>query len=98
MAATSPDRSRKKPADAACAPEGATYVATGTFDCRIAELIARLQPANLDLAVRIAGIPEEVRGFDTVKDAAMDAAMAKAAELLAVLRDTAVAANAGVRS
>ena len=42
IAATSPARSRKNPADAACAPEGETKVATGTCDARIAVVISRV--------------------------------------------------------
>ena len=43
IAATSPARSRKNPAEAAWAPEGATKVATGTFDARIAVVISRVE-------------------------------------------------------
>ena len=43
IAATSPAISRKKPADAAWAPDGATKVATGTFDARIAEVMSRVE-------------------------------------------------------
>ena len=43
MAATSPARRRKNPAEAADAPEGETYVTTGIFDCRIVEAISRVE-------------------------------------------------------
>ncbi len=46
IAATSPDRRRKNPADAAWAPAGATNVATGTFESRIAELISRVEASR----------------------------------------------------
>ena len=42
IAATSPARRRKNPADAAEAPEGETYVTTGTFEARIVEAITRV--------------------------------------------------------
>ena len=42
IAATSPARSRKKPAEAAWDPDGETYVTTGTLDWSIAEVISRV--------------------------------------------------------
>jgi indolepyruvate ferredoxin oxidoreductase len=45
-----------------------------------------LPPANHELAVEIAGIPEYVRGFDSVKDEQLAAAREKEANLLAEFR------------
>ncbi len=42
IAAQSPERRMKKPADAARAPDGATNVATGTFELTIAVVISRI--------------------------------------------------------
>ncbi len=54
------------------------------------ELLRGLTPANRDLAVQIAAIPEYIRGFDTVKDAQLVTAKEKEAELLATFRGQAV--------
>ena len=53
---------------------------------RVEEILRGLSLGNLDLAVGLAEIPEQVRGFDTVKDSALEAAMEKEAELLADFR------------
>ena len=50
------------------------------------ELARDLAPDNLDLAVQIAQVPEHIRGFDTVKDSQLAAAMEKEAELLDAFR------------
>jgi indolepyruvate ferredoxin oxidoreductase len=39
----------------------------GEYEAQITELLAGLTPANLPLAVRIAGFPDEIRGFGHVK-------------------------------
>ncbi|MCG8592264.1 MAG: indolepyruvate ferredoxin oxidoreductase family protein [Proteobacteria bacterium] len=44
-------------------------------------LVKDLTPENHELAVEIASIPELIRGFDTVKEAQLEAARAKEAEL-----------------
>ncbi len=56
------------------------------YETVLEELLRELSPANLDLAVQIAEIPEHVRGFDTVKDEQLAAAKEKEAELLAAFR------------
>jgi indolepyruvate ferredoxin oxidoreductase len=50
------------------------------------ELARGLAPDNLDLAVEIAQIPEQIRGFDTVKEAHLTTAKEKEAELLDAFR------------
>ena len=49
----------------------------------INEITADLRPENLDLAVQIAALPMEIRGFDNIKDAAAD----EVAQKTQVLRD-----------
>ena len=50
------------------------------------ELLRGLSADNLDLAVQIAEVPEHIRGFDTVKDAQIEVAKEKEAELLEAFR------------
>jgi indolepyruvate ferredoxin oxidoreductase len=50
------------------------------------ELMRDLTLANRDLAVQIAEIPEHIRGFDLVKDAQLETAKEKEAELLDTFR------------
>lgn len=54
----------------------------GEYENVVDELLRELAPGNLDLAVQIAAIPEQIRGFDTVKDAQIAAAKEKEAQLL----------------
>ena len=52
------------------------------YEADIEELIARLVPANHAIAVRIAGLPETIRGYGRVKEtAAAEAAKARASAL-----------------
>jgi indolepyruvate ferredoxin oxidoreductase len=53
----------------------------GEYEAAIAELLARLEPGNHGLAVRIASIPEEIRGYGHVKERHLEAARSKQAEL-----------------
>ncbi len=53
------------------------------------ELLGMLEAGNLDLAVQIAEIPGQIRGFGHVKEAHLAKAKAKEAELLARLRNPA---------
>ena len=49
------------------------------YEADIEELTARLTPANHAIAVRIAGLPETIRGYGRVKEAAAaEAAKARA--------------------
>ena len=49
----------------------------------VGRLLARLDAGNLDLAVEIARIPEQIRGYGHVKEAHLQRALARQAELLA---------------
>jgi indolepyruvate ferredoxin oxidoreductase len=60
----------------------------GEYETLLAELLAKLQPYNHDLAVELAQIPEHIRGYGHVKDRHVKAAKAKEAELLASFRET----------
>ena len=61
------------------------YVAT------IDRLLARLDAGNLGLAAEIASIPEHIRGYGHVKEAHLDKAKAREADLLAKFEAPAVA-------
>jgi indolepyruvate ferredoxin oxidoreductase len=52
----------------------------------IDELLAGLDHTNHDLAVQIAQIPEQIRGYGHVKQAHLEKARERAAELLAAFR------------
>jgi indolepyruvate ferredoxin oxidoreductase len=56
------------------------------YETLVDELLARLAPHNHGLAVELARIPEEIRGYGHVKARHLDAAKAKEAELLARFR------------
>ncbi|MFT4199056.1 MAG: indolepyruvate ferredoxin oxidoreductase family protein, partial [Pseudoxanthomonas sp.] len=55
----------------------------GDYQRAVEALLPRLDAARLDLAVRIAALPERIRGYGHVKEAAMDQAQARLAELQA---------------
>jgi indolepyruvate ferredoxin oxidoreductase len=65
----------------------------GEYEKTIDELLAKLSPDNHALAVQIARIPEEIRGFGHVKERHLKAAKEKEAKLLAAFR-TPVASRA----
>ncbi|HWQ38700.1 MAG TPA: DUF6537 domain-containing protein, partial [Burkholderiales bacterium] len=56
------------------------------YEAVIEEILGKLDAGNHALAVRIAGIPEEIRGFGHIKERNLKKAKAKEAELLAALR------------
>ncbi|MCP4907757.1 MAG: indolepyruvate ferredoxin oxidoreductase family protein [bacterium] len=56
------------------------------YEATLDELLRELTVENRDLAVQIAEIPEQIRGFDTVKDGQLAAAREKEAELLDAFR------------
>jgi indolepyruvate ferredoxin oxidoreductase len=56
------------------------------YEARVEELVDGLSRDNLDVAVEIAKLPEHVRGFESVKERALEAARAKEEELLASFR------------
>jgi len=56
------------------------------YEVLIEEIVQRLSPGNHGVAVALAGIPEEIRGFGHVKLRNLQAAQAKQAKLLDQLR------------
>jgi indolepyruvate ferredoxin oxidoreductase len=56
------------------------------YEAVVEELLARLRPETRELSVRIASVPESIRGFDLVKERHLEQARARQAELLAELR------------
>ena len=52
----------------------------------VEELLDGLDPANHELAVQIAELPDEIRGYDRVKLASVERAREKQAELLEAFR------------
>ena len=52
------------------------------YKAMILELTRSLTPANLAVAVELAGLPEEIRGFGHIKKASIAKAQARKAELL----------------
>jgi indolepyruvate ferredoxin oxidoreductase len=64
------------------------------YQALIPELIIGLTPANHALAVALAGVPDQIRGYGPVKAASVVTAKAKEAELLARFRAPAAAAAA----
>ena len=53
------------------------------YEARIAEILGALSPGNLEVAVEIAALPEQIRGFDTVKERSLAQVREKEQELLA---------------
>ena len=60
----------------------------------VEELLGTLDGDNVDLAARIAAVPEHIRGFGHVKEAHFAKAKAQEAELLAAWRAPSRAASA----
>ena len=58
----------------------------GEYEAVIGEIIGKLGPDNHALAVKIASIPEEIRGYGHVKERHLKAAKLKEADLLLALR------------
>ena len=56
------------------------------YEQLIDEIVERLSPANHALAVELAAIPEEIRGFGHVKLRNLEAARAKQVKLLEQFR------------
>jgi indolepyruvate ferredoxin oxidoreductase len=57
------------------------------YEATIEELLAALTPHTHALAVQIAALPERVRGYGVVREAAAQAMRKEHAELLAQWRD-----------
>jgi indolepyruvate ferredoxin oxidoreductase len=64
------------------------------YETLIAELVAGLTPANHALAVTLAAIPDQIRGYGPVKQASVETAKARQMELLAQFRKPTEAAAA----
>ena len=58
----------------------------GEYKAVIDKIVARLAPENHAIAVELAALPLEIRGFDHVKEADLQRARAKEADLLARFR------------
>jgi indolepyruvate ferredoxin oxidoreductase len=56
------------------------------YEALLEELLEGLSARSYDLAVEIASLPQQVRGFDSVKERQLEDARAKQAELLAAFR------------
>ena len=56
------------------------------YEASIRELLAELSSHNLDVAVEIASLPEQVRGFEDVREKQIEQAREKEAELLSAFR------------
>jgi indolepyruvate ferredoxin oxidoreductase len=54
----------------------------GQYEALVAELLAGLSPANRALAVKLAAIPDDIKGYGHIKDAHLVKAKAKEADLL----------------
>ncbi len=66
----------------------------GEYETVIAELLAGLDTENHGIAVRIAAIPDEIRGFGHVKAKNVEEAKARQAELLEAFRNPTASASA----
>lgn len=64
------------------------------YEATIEELVGRLNGDNHALAVKIASIPEDIRGYGHVKERSLGIAKAKQADLLAALRSPEAARSA----
>ncbi len=59
------------------------------YEATVRELIGGLDAGTHDLAVEIAGVPEDIRGYGHVKEAGMACAAEREAELMRLFRDPA---------
>ena len=66
----------------------------GEYEATIEELVAKLDGDNHALAVKIACVPEEIRGYGHVKERSLGIAKAKQADLLAAFRTPEAARSA----
>ena len=57
------------------------------YEALLDELIRRLDAFNHGAAVELAALPQQIRGFGHVKEASVERARAKAAELKAAFQD-----------
>jgi len=61
----------------------------GQYESLVDELLGALTPANHALAVKLASVPDDIRGYGHVKDAHLEKAKRKEADLLAQWRNPA---------
>jgi indolepyruvate ferredoxin oxidoreductase len=54
----------------------------GEYETLIGELLGGLTPVNHALAVKLASVPDDIKGYGHVKDAHLEKAKRKQAELL----------------
>ena len=66
----------------------------GEYEATIDELIGKLSTDNHALAVKIASIPEEIRGYGHVKERNLGIAKAKQADLMTAFRSPEVVRSA----
>jgi indolepyruvate ferredoxin oxidoreductase len=59
------------------------------YEARLEEILDALSPESHELAVAIASVPEQIRGFDLVKERTLSEARDKEVELLAAFRQRA---------
>ena len=64
------------------------WALVGEYERMLDEVLRGLAAHNLDLAVQLAEMPEQIRGFDTVKDGQLATAKEKEAQLLEVFRSS----------
>ena len=56
------------------------------YEARIQEILSRLSDHNLEVAIEIASLPEQVRGFEDVREKQIEQAKEKEAALLSAFR------------
>ncbi|HLI29216.1 MAG TPA: DUF6537 domain-containing protein, partial [Chloroflexota bacterium] len=66
----------------------------GWYARLVGEVLARLSPATHAVAVEIATLPDQIRGYEQIKERNIEAARRRAAELLERLRAPAATAGA----
>ncbi len=66
------------------------WALVGEYERVMDEVLRGLASHNLDLAVQLAELPEQIRGFDTVKDGQLATAKEKEAQLLEAFRSSVV--------
>jgi indolepyruvate ferredoxin oxidoreductase len=65
----------------------------GQYEDTLSMVLGKLAPANLDAAVALASVPEDIRGYGHVKDAHLARALQKREELLVAFKAPVTAIN-----
>jgi indolepyruvate ferredoxin oxidoreductase len=68
----------------------------GDYEVLVDRLLADLDPQRLDVAVQLAALPEQIRGFGHVKERHLEAALARQQQLLAQYASPATGHGAGL--